>query len=201
LPVPDDALPLREEACRRLADSAGITTERAGELLDAATRAAMVEVYDSLAGNAPLPSSVSDLRALRLYRISALLGATPTTDEVGALMRIPLTAAASTVRRMEASFPAIRERDLLGAVARVRSRPSLCRVEGEASDWYRVAYRDEHDLLAFLAKLRRLGVTDVRPVADDELARSIPKETPAGLNVLDELDLQRPAGEPRPRAR
>jgi hypothetical protein len=196
LPVPQGDLPLRHEAERRLADSAGVTAETAGSLLDAAMRAAAVEVLDALASDAPLPSSVADLRALRLYRISALLGRTPTSDEVRALMRIPLPTAASAIRRMEASYPSIRERDLLSAVRRVRTRPLLRRVPGEPDDWYEISYRDEHDLEAFLAKLRRLGVVDVRPVADDELARAIPKETPTGANVLDELGLQHPAGEP-----
>jgi hypothetical protein len=194
--VPDDALPLRESARRHLADSAGIADERAATLLDAAVRAATLEVVDSLANDAPSPSSISDLRALRLFRISLLLDSTPSADEVGALFRVPLQMARTIIRRMEASYPTIRERDLMSAVARVRSRPSLMHIKGEAEDWYLVAYPDQHDLEAFLAKLRRLGVSDIRPVPDDDLARAIPKETPTGANVLDELQLKRPADEP-----
>src|SRR5438477_524898 len=82
---------------------------------------------------------------------------------------------ASIIRRMEASYPTIRERDLISAVARVRSRPRLTSIKGETEDWYLVAYPDQHDLEAFLAKLRRLGVSDIRPVPDDDLARAIPK--------------------------
>ena len=116
LPVPAEDHPLWKRAEENLADRARIDKDLARELLEAAVRAAEGEVLLSLAEEDPVPSSLSDTRAYRLYRISTLLGRTPEPYEVAAIFRVPDTTARTIITRMEATYPSLRERGLDAAL-------------------------------------------------------------------------------------
>jgi hypothetical protein len=192
LPVPAEDHPLWKRAEENLADRARIDKDLARELLEAAVRAAEGEVLLSLAEEDPVPSSLSDTRAYRLYRISTLLGRTPEPYEVAAIFRVPDTTARTIITRMEATYPSLRERGLDAALKDTSGPPRLWRPGGE--DRYEVEYDSVRGRQALRSKLRRLGVSDVRQGSNSQSV-SFPKQTQAGENVLDLLVLPRPPEE------
>ena len=194
LPVPADDHPLRKRAHENLAARAGIDEDLARDLLEAAVRASEAEVLLSLGEETPVPGSMSDARAYRLYRISTLLDRTPEDYEVGAIFRVPESMARTIIARMEATYPSLRERGLAAALRETAGPARLWKPAG-GSDRYEVEYPSRRGREALERQLRRLGVTDVRQGSN---ARSVsfPKTTAGGENVLDHLGIERPPDDP-----
>jgi hypothetical protein len=96
----------------------GLSDEDAEQLVEAVVTAARAEVLDQIAGAAPAPSSVVDLRALRLRYICAAVGRMLSRREVELLFRLTPTAADSVIRRLQALYPAAVEEFLAALVAR-----------------------------------------------------------------------------------
>jgi len=195
LPVPPGDHPLRVRAQENLANRAGINDDLAQDLLDAAVRAAEAEVLTSLAQEEPVPSSMSDARAYRLHSISNLLGRTPEPYEVSAIFRVPEVTARSIITRMEATYPSLRERDIVAAIGATAGPPRLWQAPGQDEGRYEVEYTTSRGRSALETKLRRLGITDVRQ-GSNQRSVAFPQHTPAGENVLDLLGLLRPADDP-----
>jgi hypothetical protein len=194
LPVPADDHPLRKRAEENLSARANIDRDLAKELLDAAVRAAESDVLLSLAEEDPVPSSLSDTRAYRLFRIASLLGRTPEPYEVSAIFRVPEATARTITTRMEATYPSLRDRSLEAAVQDTDGPPRLWAPPEGGPNRYEVEYATSRGRDALRTKLRRLGIKDVRQGANPH-SLAFPKQTPARENTLDLLGLPRPADE------
>lgn len=81
------------------------TTEDLDGLLDAIESAGRDEAFDLIAGTDPIPSNMSDLRALRLRRICETLKRELTVREIQIVFRIGESAAKSVDARMRATYP------------------------------------------------------------------------------------------------
>lgn len=97
---------------------AGTSPDESAYFVAALRATALEEVLGAVVGDEPIPSSVSELRSLRLRRISANLGRTLTEAEIAAVFRIPHSSAGSLARRMEASYPQVVSTFRKGAVKR-----------------------------------------------------------------------------------
>jgi hypothetical protein len=81
------------------------TTEDLDGLLTAIETAGKDEAFDLIAGTDPIPSNMSDLRALRLRRICETLKRELTVREIQIVFRIGESAARSVDARMRATYP------------------------------------------------------------------------------------------------
>jgi hypothetical protein len=81
------------------------TTEDLEGLLDAIEAAGKEEAFDLIAGTDPIPSNMSDLRALRLRRICETVGRELTTREIEIVFRIGSSGAKVVGARMRATYP------------------------------------------------------------------------------------------------
>jgi hypothetical protein len=115
------------------------TTEDLDGLLDAIESAGKKEAFDLIAGTDPIPSNMSDLRALRLRRICETLKRELTTREIQIVFRIGESAARAVDARMRATYPrqmadirAARMKAMQKAIVKVTAE----QVEGE--DVYKI---------------------------------------------------------------
>jgi hypothetical protein len=113
---------------------------------------------------------------------------------VSAIFRVPEVTARSIITRMEATYPSLRERDILAAVRETAGPPRLWHA-GEGDDRYEVEYSNRRGREALETRLRRLGVTDVRQ-GSNQRSTAFPQHNEAGENVLDLLGLPRPENDP-----
>ncbi len=81
------------------------TTEDLDGLIDAIEAAGKEEAFDLIAGTDPIPSNMSDLRALRLRRICEGLARELTIREIQIVFRIGESPARSVGNRMRATYP------------------------------------------------------------------------------------------------
>src|SRR5919198_2575629 len=95
----------RAAAKAALEEYAGPAPAEADKLLGAVLAAAEREALELLAGDAPVPSSLADARALRLRYVTESAGRALKPREVEVILRASPSAALSTLRRLNATYP------------------------------------------------------------------------------------------------
>ena len=98
-------MPSRTDAERTLREYAGISASAAKELVEAVVTAAGEEALELIAGSAPVPTNMSDARALRLRYIATARKRSLSQREVGVIFRLGTTQAAAAIERMQATYP------------------------------------------------------------------------------------------------
>jgi hypothetical protein len=173
-----------QAAAATLEEYAGLDPAGAKKLLDAVMVAAQQEACELLAGDAPVPSSLVDARALRLRYITEAIGRALKPREVEVILRLPPSGAVAVLRRMNATYP----RSVDGFLRDVVSQTGTVTKTGDQDSGYRFQiYFDEPDGLEYAYQLlQRRGLThDVRVKRQDQtldLPRKINGQDP--LTVL-----------------
>jgi hypothetical protein len=111
---------LRETLRNRLVRDAGATD--ADEVVDWFLKGIELDALLVAGGSDPVPSSVADLRALRLRNISRFAGRPLTEPEIQVLFRVAPTTASSILARMQAYFPDDTDPETLRRSVRAGSR-------------------------------------------------------------------------------
>jgi hypothetical protein len=94
-------------AAATLVEYGGLSDANAQALVNAVLAAAEREALELLAGDAPVPSSLADARALRLRYITEAAGRALKPREVEVIMRLSPTSAVANLRRLNATYPRI----------------------------------------------------------------------------------------------
>jgi hypothetical protein len=174
----------RDAAKATLMEYAGLDSTAADALVAAVTAAAEREALELLAGDAPVPSSLADARALRLRYITESAGRAVKPREVEVILRVSPSTAVSVLRRMNASYP----RAVDGFLKQVvRQTATITRTGNQEVGFRYQIYFDEPAGLEYAYQLlQRRGLThDVRVKRVDQmldLPRKIDDQDP--LTVL-----------------
>jgi hypothetical protein len=155
----------REDAIRALSARTGLTEEEAGPLLDGVLDAAQAEAVDLIAGEEPVPSALTDAKALRLRYIASSLGRPLKQREVQAIFRLGPAAARTIVARMNATYATLAEgllkravKDQLDATDKA-GNPLHYTLEGSADEgWlYRISFEERPEVEMVSTLLARHG--------------------------------------------
>ena len=173
-----------------LKDYAGLDDSQAQALVRAVVAGAEREALELLAGDAPVPSSLADARALRLRYITEAAGRALKPREVEVIMRLSPSGALSALRRLNATYP--RAVDLF--LRDVVTQTATVTKTGSQDSGYRYSiYFDESVGLEYaLQLLQRHGLThDVRVKRADQTL-DLPRKI-SGRDPLSALGLEAPA--------
>jgi len=168
-----------------LIEYAGLQTSDADALVTAVVAAAEREALELLAGDAPVPSSLADARALRLRYITESVGRALKPREVEVILRVSPSTAASALRRMNATYPRAVD-SFLKLV--VKQTGTVTKTGDQQKGFrYQIYFDDPGGLEYAYQLLQRHGLThDVRVRRIDQmldLPRKISNQNP--LTVLD----------------
>jgi hypothetical protein len=173
----------RDAAKAALQEYAGLRGGDADKLLKAVASAAEREALELLAGDAPVPSSLADARALRIRYITESAQRALKPREVEVILRVAPSTALSTLRRMNATYPRAVDKYLKTVV---RDTSTVRKTGSQESGFRYQIYFDELSGLEYAYQLlQRKGLThDVRKRADQvlDLPRTINEQDP--LTVL-----------------
>lgn len=100
-----NGVPTDENVTTFLQKYAGLSEPDAETFVEALKVTALEEVLGTIVGDEPVPTSVVELRSLRLRRLSANLKRNLTHREIAAVFRISRQQAAALSKRMEATYP------------------------------------------------------------------------------------------------
>jgi hypothetical protein len=159
---------MKTGAVAHLETYVGLRKSAAAELIDAVCKAAQVDMLGLIAGGEPYPTSMSELRVLRLRYMCEAAERMLTTPEVAVLFRMTETAADTLRTRMQAAYP--------NAVARYLDelvRTSAHYQESgdpKAGMTYLIRFDQLPAWAHAVHKLREVGCSDIR---EDSSKRSI----------------------------
>jgi hypothetical protein len=179
----------RAAAKTALEEYAGLGDADADALLSAVVAAAEREALELLAGDAPVPSSLADARALRLRYITESAQRALRPREVEVILRVSPVAALNSLRRMNATYP----RAVDAYLKRVVKETSTITKTGDQESGFRFQiYFDELSGLEYAYQLlQRRGLThDVRVRRADQVL-DLPRRI-NGQDVLGVLGLTSP---------
>ncbi|MGD0454462.1 MAG: hypothetical protein ABSB69_12760 [Solirubrobacteraceae bacterium] len=176
-------------AATALSEYAGLSEPDASTLLDAILVAAHREALELIAGDEPVPSSLSDLRSLRLRHITECAKRALKPREVEVILRASPSAALSALRRLNATYP--RAVDQYMKVVVKETSNSKATGSSEAGYRYEVSF-DELTALEYAYQvLQRNGLAhDVKLKRGDQIL-DLPREI-GGRNLLDVLGIKKP---------
>lgn len=177
-----DLGPLEIETIEHLKSYAGLSQAQAKTLVEALCDAAQAEVLTMVSGSEPYPTSMSDLRALRLRYICQASERLLSPREVAILFRTTDSAVQTLLTRMERLYPAAVEHYLDELVKAGYWKPKGAAGKVRVVLEFRQLGAWEHAL----AKLDRAGVTDMQPNRT-ALTIETPKVLPQGGEVTDLL--------------
>jgi hypothetical protein len=179
----------RAAAREALETYAGIPANAADVLLRAVVEASEREALEVLAGDAPIPSSLADARALRLRYITESAKRALKPREVEVLFRVSSSTALNILRRMNATYPRAVD-DYLKKV--VQDTGTVVRTGDQNSGFRFQIFFDEPSGLEYAYQLlQRRGLThDVR-LRRPEQALDLPRQI-NGQDVLGVLGLPAP---------
>jgi hypothetical protein len=164
----------RQAAKDALQEYAGLSPSDADALLNAVVTAAEQEALELLAGDAPVPSTLVDARALRLRYITQAAERALKPREVEVILRAGQGPALNALRRLNATYP--RSVDLY--LKRVVQDTGTVTETGDQETGYRYSiYFDEPTGLEYAYQLlQRRGLThDVRVKRADQVL-DLPRE-------------------------
>jgi hypothetical protein len=179
----------RQDATAALEEYAGLDPAGAEALVDAVLAAAQREAFELLAGDAPVPSSLADARALRLRYVTEAAGRALKPREVEVILRVSPSVAIGALRRLNSTYP----RAVDGFLRQVVRDTGTVTITGNADAGFRFQiYFDEPAGLEYAYQLlQRRGLThDVRPKRTDQIL-DLPREI-NGQNPLTILGLPTP---------
>ncbi|TMM28221.1 MAG: hypothetical protein E6F94_00255 [Actinobacteria bacterium] len=179
----------RAAAKTALEEYAGLDDADAEALLSAVVVAAEREALELLAGDAPVPSSLADARALRLRYITESAQRALKPREVEVILRVSSSAALNSLRRMNATYP----RAVDSYLKKVVQETSTITKTGDQKSGFRFQiYFDEASGLEYAYQLlQRKGLThDVRVKRADQVL-DLPRKI-NGQDVLAVLGLKSP---------
>src|SRR5438034_10217265 len=108
-----------EASCKSvLRDYAGLSVADAEALVKAVIEGSEREALELLGGQEPVPSSLSDARALKLRYICESLGRLLKPREVEVVLRMPANTAQGVIRKMNSTYPQAVDKFLKDLVAR-----------------------------------------------------------------------------------
>jgi hypothetical protein len=167
-----------EAAAATLQEYAGLDPAGARALVDAVIAAAQREALELLAGDAPVPSSLADARALRLRYITEAAGRALKPREVEVILRLAPSGAVSALRRMTATYP----RTVDGFLRQVVRQTATVTKTGsqEAGLRYQIFFDEPAGLEYAYQILQRHGLThDVRVKRQDQIL-DLPRDINGG---------------------
>lgn len=164
---------------------AGLNKETAESLVSAVCDAAQFELLEMISGGEPYPTSMSELRILRLRYMFEAAGRQLTTQEVAVLFRITDAAAQTLLTRMQAVYPdAVAE--YLDELVRTSGHAKKA---GEAGDLtYLITFDSRPPWAHAIRKLREAGCNPIREDADKRTIQP-PREFGPGRNKQDSAQL------------
>jgi|SRR5882724_7851746 len=170
-----------------LSEYAGLGTTDAEALVVAVSAAAEREALELLAGDAPVPSSLADARALRLRYITESAGRALKPREVEVILRVSPSTALSVLRRMNATYPRAVDGFLKDVV---KKTATVTRTGNQEAGFRYQIYFDEPGGLEYAYQLlQRRGLThDVR-MRRAEQVLDVPRDI-GGDDPLEALGLK-----------
>lgn len=171
----------REAAAAMLGDYAGLDAESAKRLVDAVVAGAEREALELLGGDAPVPSSLADARALRLRYITEAADRALKPREVEVILRLSPSGALAALRRLNATYP----RTVDGFLRTVVQDTATVTATGNQDTGYRLQiYFDEAVGMEYAYQLlQRRGLThDVHVKRQDQVL-----DLPRRINGIDPL--------------
>jgi hypothetical protein len=156
---------LKQRTIAHLKTYAGLDDQAAKDLTEAVCEAAQVELLEMVAGGEPYPTSMTELRLLRLRYMCEAARRLLTTQEVAVVFRTTETAAQTLITRMQAAYPDAVAR-YLDALVRNTGHAEEA---GDAQHGFRYLIRFD-ELAAWehaIHRLRQAGCTDLREKRSD----------------------------------
>ena len=179
----------RETAKQALKEYAGLSYRDAAALVGHVVASAEREALELLAGDAPLPGSIADSRALRLRYIVEAAGRALRPIEVEVTFRVPPSTAQSIIRRLNATYPRAVDAFLKDAVRRTATVTPTG--SAEAGLRYAIYFDEPSALDAANQLLQRRGLTRDVKVRRPEQTLDVPRDI-GGTNPLDVLGIPKP---------
>lgn len=175
-------------AAEALSEYAGMTDQDASTLLDAILAAAQHEALELIAGDEPVPSSLTDLRSLRLRHITECAKRALKPREVEVILRASPSTALSALRRLNSTYPRTVDQ-YMKVVVKETSTATATKSDGDFR--YEVSF-DELTALEYAYQvLQRNGMThDVKLKRGDQIL-DLPREI-GGRDPLDVLGIKKP---------
>jgi hypothetical protein len=154
-----DLSELKAGTAQHLVTYAGLEAQDAGKLVDALCQAAQGELLTMVSGSEPYPSSMTDLRALRLRYICQAAERLLSPREVAILFKTTDSGAQTLLTRMERLYPAAVDRYLDRLVATAGRFDT----DGDAEHPRVIFYFPQLGAWEHaIAKLERAGATDIQ---------------------------------------
>jgi hypothetical protein len=175
-----------EEATKRIETEIGLSPDDAAALVGALKRASIEEALELVVGNSPVPSNLTDTRALKLLGVCRAIERLLSVRETQLIFRLPRSGALSVIRRMEANYPweaaAFAQQSIVAGAQVTKT------VVG-GKDRYEVFFRDPAALEYAYELLRRRGLTRSVQVRTSEQIIDVPRQmSDASGTLIDPLD-------------
>jgi hypothetical protein len=176
---------LQDGARTHLVKYVGLDAAAAQKLVTALCDAAQAELLDMVSGGEPYPSSMSELRVLRLRYICEAAGRRLTASEVAVLFRTTEGSAETLLTRMQATYPDAVSKYLDQLVV-ASAHPEEV---GAANDFrYEIRFDELAAWEHAVRKLRLAGCSDLKE-AKSTKSMTPPREVGEGNGAQDVLDL------------
>jgi hypothetical protein len=175
-------------AKQALEEYAGLSEQGAATLVDAILAAARREALELIAGDEPVPSSLADLRSLRLRHITECAKRALKPREVEVILRASPSTAQGALRRLNATYP--RTVDQYMKVV-VKETSTAVPKKTDAGFRYEVSFDESTALEYAYQVLQRNGLTHDVKIKRSEQALDLPREI-GGRNLLDVLGIEKP---------
>ena len=173
-------------AAKALQTYAGLTAAEAKRVVDAVVEGAKREALELIAGGESFPSTVNDLRALRLRYVCEQLGRVLRPIEVEVVFRLPPTSARTLLRKMSATYPGAVDELMTKGLA---SAASVRKTGADPDFRYEIFFGDTVSADHAYQLLQRNGlVQDVRRRVQ---VLDVPRKI-GGKDPLDVLGLPKP---------
>jgi hypothetical protein len=145
-------------AVEALRTYAGLEEKDAAELVEKLKVAAAEEAVDVLAGTAPVPSNMTDARALRLRYICRVLGRKLTPREIEVIFRMTRSQASAVEGRMAALYPDEIEKFMRALVSRTAEAVPVGSAD-KGNLGYEISFDEEAAYDFAIQLLEREGMT------------------------------------------
>jgi hypothetical protein len=153
---PDNLLDVAADVLERFA---GLSPADARRLAEAARDAGASEALETIGGSNPMPSAIADARALRLRHITELYGRTLRPREVEVVLRVTPATAASTERRMRATYAGALDAYMHTLVRESATVAKIGSLDDPSGLRYEVSFDEPGALDYAIQLLQRAGLT------------------------------------------
>ena len=177
-------------AAEALSEYAGLSKQDASKLLDAILAAAQREALELIAGDEPVPSSLTDLRSLRLRHITECSKRALKPREVEVILRASPSAALGALKRLNATYPRAVDQYMKVVV----KETSKAKATGSSNTGFRYEVSfDELTALEYAYQiLQRNGLAHDVKLKRGEQVLDIPRKI-GSRDLLDVLEIEKPS--------